>query len=171
VHLFASPDEIVDHIRRATRPTGTTQIVSDGSQQHASMSFGWILGITDGPILVEHSGPAYGHPSAHRAEGWGMLSGARFLLQLFKYCQVTEVFEGKVATICDNAGLISRMQSRQSYSHGYPNATLAPNWDLTEQIHATHAEISLPNHCFSWEKGHQDEGTPSHLLSAAAKYN
>jgi hypothetical protein len=171
VHLFASPDEIVDHIRRATRPTSTTQLVSDGSQQHESMSFGWILGITDGPILAEHSGPAYGHPSSHRAEGWGMLSGARFLLQLFKYCQVTEVLEGKIATICDNAGLISRMKSRQSYSHGYPNATLAPDWDLTEQIHATHAEISLPNHCFSWEKGHQDEGTPSHLLSAAAKYN
>jgi hypothetical protein len=171
VHLFTTPDEIVDHIRRATRPTCATQIVSDGSQQKDSMSFGWILGITDGPILAEHSGPAYGHPSSHRAEGWGMLSGARFLLHLFKYCQVIDAIEGKVATICDNAGLISRMQSRQSYSQVYPNATLAPDWDLTEQIHATYADISMSHHSFEWEKGHQDETTPHHLLSATAKYN
>ena len=168
VTLFTTPDEIVQHLRQ---PACTAQLVSDGSQQQASMSFGWILGLHDGTPLAEHSGPAYGQPSSHRAEGWGMLSGARFLLHLQRYCNVTVPLECNVETICDNAGLISRMNNRQNYNHSYANSTLAPDWDLTEQIHSTHVELSLPNNSFVWEKGHQDEQTPAHLLSVAAKYN
>ena len=171
VQLFFSPDEIVIHIQSATRPASKTQIVSDGSQQHTSMSFGWILGITDGPTLAEHSGPAYGHPSSHRAEGWGMLSGARFLLHLLRYCNVNTPITSRIESICDNAGLISRMTSRSTYSKAYANATLDPDWDLTEQIHSTHLAIALINHHFAWEKGHQDEHTSHHLLSATAIFN
>ena len=48
---------------------------------------------------------------------------------------------------------------------------IPPEKDLTEQIHATYADISFSHHCFEWEKGHQYETTPLHLLSVTAKYN
>jgi len=63
------------------------------------------------------------------------------------------------------------MTSRSAYNKVYANATLDPDWDLTEQIHSTYAAISLPNHHFAWEKGHQDEYTPQHRLFATAKFN
>jgi hypothetical protein len=146
-------------------------MVSDGSQKNDSMSFGWILGITNGPTLAEHSGPAYGHPSSHRAEGWGMLSGARFLFHLLRYCHVTTPIQSAIETISDNAGLITRMKSRTEYTTVYPNATLEPDWDLTEQIHSTHLSIDFTKHKYAWEKGHQDAATPKHNLSATALFN
>jgi hypothetical protein len=51
------------------------------------------------------------------------------------------------------------------------NSTLAPDWDITEEIHATLEEIKLTNQAFKWVKGHQDDDTSYDALPVDAKYN
>jgi hypothetical protein len=123
------------------------------------MSFGWIFGTSDGTILAEHAGPAFGTPTSHRAEGWGMLSGARFLLHLCRYRRIPLPQHLHIESVSDNAGLITRMQNRRTYVTVFANATLEPDWDITEQIHASFEDIQPVTHKYAWERGHQDNTT------------
>jgi hypothetical protein len=41
--------------------------------------------------------------------------------------------------------LIQRTTNRQTYANVYANSTLAPDWDITEEIHATFAALKLTN--------------------------
>ena len=167
-----SPEDI-EHFLQSHRShdAAPVQLVSDGSQKGPAMSFGWIFGTSDGTILAEHAGPAFGTPTSHRAEGWGMLSGARFLLHLCRYRRIPLPQHLHIESVSDNAGLITRMQNRRTYVTVFANATLEPDWDITEQIHASFEDIQPVTHKYAWERGHQDDTTPYHQLCQTAKYN
>ena len=64
-----------------------TLFVSDGSAGNDSMSFGWVLCMQNDITLARCSGPAPGHESSFRSEGYSMLSAVRFLHHLFDSCQ------------------------------------------------------------------------------------
>jgi hypothetical protein len=152
--LGSTPEELM-HSLTVDFPDGVYLFhVSDGSVIGHNMAFGWVLGTGSGHLLALQKGPGFGTPTSHRAEGWGTLSGSRFLLHLHRYTRVpmpTNVF---IVSISDNEGLIQRLNNRRAYTTVYANSTLVPDWDLTEQIHATFQELSLPNHTFQWVKGH-----------------
>ena len=75
-----------------------------------------------------------------------------------------------VTATSDNAGLISRLTARTKYKVPYPNATLAPDWDVTEQIHLTLSEVG-PDVTYEWIQGHQDRKIPYHRLPPTTQYN
>jgi hypothetical protein len=134
------------------KPPTTIHMVSDGSELAQKMTFGWILCTANGDRLAICSGTAFGTGSSHRAEGTGMLSAARFLHHLAQYCAACIV--NPLVYTSDNLGLITRMNQRLQYDDCYTNATLGPDWDLTEAIHASIHHLSSPP-TFQHSKGHQ----------------
>ena len=145
-------------------------LVSDGSQHDASITYGWVLGTNDGTKYAEHSGSGYGTPTSHRAEAWGMLSGTLFLHRLTQYTNMDTLQTPiNVTLFSDNSGLIQRVSQRFQYRYPYPNATLAPDWEIVEQIYMTSTQLIHWAISHAWVKGHQDDTTQD--LSTEATYN
>jgi hypothetical protein len=123
--------EIIALLRNAldATPDDTTApyslLVSDGLAGDGSMSFGWAFSMPDGRILARCSGPAPGHQSSFRSEGYGMLSAVRFLHHLFLFSQ--DIFIGPFQFVTNNQGLITRVQNQPTYAESYPNSTLKPD--------------------------------------------
>jgi len=84
IHLYYEPYEILHHISKLDRQSYLL-MVSDGSVKNDRLAYGWVFGTSDRDIYADHSGMGYGEPTSHRAEGWGMLSAARFLNHLCNY--------------------------------------------------------------------------------------
>jgi ribonuclease HI len=166
-----SDSESVDS--QQTNATKTKGILtSDGSDKDANMTFGWALSTGKGTRLATCSGPAHGKSSSHRAEATGMLSGTSFIHRLSQYSGLSP---DKLDLFSDNKGLITRIHARRQYSKNHPNATLAPDWDLVEQIHRTMEDIKQHNQNFSptitHVKGHQDDHTLYAALPLEAQLN
>lgn len=146
--------------------------VSDGSQRGSIISFGWVVGTEQGIEFAEHSGVGTGAPTSHRAEAWGMLSACLFIYHVYQYTAGYDQHcdtQTPLTFMSDNNGLIVRLQKRLEYEVVYPNATLAPDWDLVEQITAMTKRMTSTRPTFQWIRGHQDEDDPD--LSVAARYN
>jgi hypothetical protein len=109
------------------------------------MSFGWVLSLHDNTVLARCSGPAPGHESSFCSVGYGMLSTVRFLQHIFEYCQ--ETLAGPFQFITDNQGLIRRVMTSLAYDDPYPNSTLAPHWDVVNEI-VTTLQKMLIEHSF-----------------------
>lgn len=128
-------------------------------------------GTNCGKILVEHSGVGYGNPNSYRAEAWGMLSASLLIHLLHDYCGRTQIFSTMdLVLLADNAALIHTLKRRSQYTKVFPNATLAPEWDVLEQIHTTTCSLPFKTISYEWVRGHQDNST-SPCLSVEARYN
>jgi hypothetical protein len=166
-----TPYALMDHLTRLDSSVNIILVSDGGSRQNQTMSFGFILGTSTNEVFIEHSGPAHGETTSFRAEGTGQLAGALLLYHLQRYTDTTIPAHLLLRLICDNSGLIQRLQKRQEYEVVYPNATLAPDWDLTEQIYRTHRSIGHPSTTYEWVKGHQDDTTSTSQLDTVATYN
>jgi hypothetical protein len=144
------------------------QFVSDGSQIRDRMSFGWCLALPDGTRLAHCSGPGFGPGTSHRAEGYGVLSAVRFIYQLILYTQSSEPWP--VCFTTDNKGLVIRLDQRKQYDISYANATLAPDWDIVEEIIMTLRLLPITPF-FAHVKGHQDDTKAYEDLPLAAQLN
>jgi hypothetical protein len=149
-------------------PTWKLLLVSDGSELARHMTFGWALCLADGTRLAVCSGPAFGPGSSHRAEATGMLSGARFLQLLQLFC--SDIILRPTTFITDNKGLLMRIVQRCQYSVNYATATLAPDWDLLEQIYDAIQDLSISPK-FEHVKGHQGDTVAYAKLSLPAQLN
>jgi hypothetical protein len=130
-------------------------MVSDGSESSLKMTFGWALCLNDGTRLASCAGPAFGRGSSHRAEATGMLSGARFLHHLtIVFCD--QPILRPTTFKSDNKGPLTRITQRSQSSHNYPTATLAPDWDLIDELHDSLAHFTQPTP-FTHVLGHQDD--------------
>ena len=143
-------------------------LVTDGCVHEPTMCFGWICSTSTGTILMSGAGPAYGTPSSHRAEGYGMYAGLYFLTTV---CQFLSCYPKKIQCACDNQGLITRLNNRDKYQFLFPNLTLAPDWDLVEAGISIIRSTSQTKFEFEHVKGHQDDLLPTHQLSLPAKLN
>jgi hypothetical protein len=164
----------VDYVRDAISDSSEEfplLVVSDGSSldgQH--MSYGVTIGLMDGRILVELSGPASGIPLSHHAECSGCLAGAVFCSKF--YCFTHGHFVHlNIHAVADNQGMIRSLTDRISYNKVYPNSTLRPDWDLLEEIITQYKSIPLQSVTFHWEKGHQDTEGLERELSTRARFN
>ena len=137
VRLEANPHDIVASIDQLPE-NSRLLAVSDGSQKGSHISYGWVLGSDEGHIYAQHSGHGIGTPTSHRAEGWGMLSAAKFIQHLYLYVTISQDSPAPsprpLSFYSDNQGLIHRINERLRYSVPYPSATLAPDWDIVEQL-------------------------------------
>lgn len=152
--------------------TDALLVVSDGSCNEGNrMSYGVVIGTSTGVRLLEAQGPAAGSISSHRAECYGCLAGAVILLHISVYTGQRFPVSLSVRTISDNQGMIRRLTERQKYSVAYANTTLAPDWDLIEEIHQVYSTLlHPPNHVYEWVLGHQDKCRSSNI-TIEARYN
>ena len=101
-----------------------------------------------------------------------MLSVSTFLLHLYHFTQAEmdeKLNNISYTFLSDNSGLVQRVKQRLSFDVPYPNATLAPDWDIIEQINQAVRTLHCLDLHIQWIKGHQDD--TSQELSVAAKYN
>jgi hypothetical protein len=143
-------------------------MVSDGSESSMKMTFGWALCLHDGTRLAYCSGPAFGRGSSHRAEATGMLSGARFLHHLALFCN--QPIHRPTTFTSDNKGLLTRITQRSQYAYNYATATLAPDWDLIDELHNALDHFTQPTP-FTHVLGHQDDKKKYADLSLDAQLN
>jgi hypothetical protein len=149
-------------------PSLSIQFVSDGSQIDDTTSVGWCLSLSDGTRLARCSGPGHGPGTSHRAEGYGVLSAVCFVSRLQKFTTRSEPWPILFST--DNKGLLIRIAQRQAYIANYANATLAPDWDLIEEIVVQLRALTiLPT--FKHVKGRQDDHVAYHDLPLDAQLN
>lgn len=97
-----------------------------------------------------------------------MLAGATLLKHLPQYTRQQYL---ALNNISNNFGLITRLTSHNTYTSPYLNATLAPNWDLTEEIYQTMHHLQINTQSYEWVRGHQDRRVPFKRLDQEAKYN
>ena len=143
--------------------------VSDRSDDDGSMTFGWAIALPTGRRLAHCAGPAYGpYGSSFRAEGYGFLSVARFLIRIQEFCSIA--ITGTVKMLTDNQGLVTRLQTSLPFSDPFPNSTLMADWDVTNEIVTSLRGLSrLP--LLLHVKGHQDASTEYSSLSLEAQLN
>ena len=110
--------------------------VSDGSVHDPHMTFSWVLGDPDGTLIAKGYGPSNGRTSSLQGEALGMLAVSTFLGMLQKFTNY-DLGTITVSFYADNSSLISCQCQQQEYERPYMNATLALEYDLTEQIYHT----------------------------------
>jgi hypothetical protein len=158
------------------KPSIGGNLVSDGSERVPTMTFGWSLCTTYGKRLVTCGGPGFGPSSSHRAEGTGMLSGGiKCLYQHLSHCMGLPL-PNDCHLFSDNKGLLLlRTRAHLQYVKNYPNATLAPDWNLIEEIYETLRTIASEQPHFKPSikhiKGHQDDHAEYADLSLEAQMN
>jgi hypothetical protein len=152
--LFAPMTADNDGAPPPLHPNWHLHMGSDGSELAQHMTFGWALCLNDGTRLAFPSGPAFGKGSSHRAEATSMLSGARFLYHLTQYC--AQPINHPTIFTTDNKGLLTHILQRNGYAANFATATLAPNWDLVEDLHRALSHFKIPPE-FAHVKGHQDD--------------
>jgi hypothetical protein len=119
-----NPTSVMATIQHEIHQGKIIYVVSDGSMNHQSLSFGWVIGSESGRKLAWGNGPGYGTNTSHRAEGWGQLAAAKFLLHLSRFTSIPYPSHSKVYSFSDNKGLITTLQRRTKYSKPYANSTL-----------------------------------------------
>jgi hypothetical protein len=98
-----------------------------------------------------------------------MLSVALILAMLQRNTECA-LEQSQAHFIADNKALITRQIHHQSFEINYPNQTLLPEFDLTEQIYSTILTHKITA-TFSHVKGHQDDSEDISKLSLTAQLN
>ena len=147
-------------------------LVSDGSAPCPQASFGWVLSRPDGTRLVKCSGPAFGlKVSAHRAEGYGLLSGYRFLHHMQqRHDDPQNMKPTKISS--DNETMVKTNVKYFDFDIVYPNSTLDAEWDIIAEIQDTAGKLHQDTQpTLTHIKGHQDEEVEYDKLSLTAQLN
>jgi hypothetical protein len=161
VHLVNTQFETKDKVQLIS--------VSDGSDDSGSMTFGWAIALPDGRRLARCSGPAFGPTgSSFRAEGYGFLSVSRFIIRIQEFCSSDAPWS--ITMLTDNQGLLTRIATSLQYIIPFPNFTLLPDWDMTNEIAETLRLLPTPP-LLVHVKGHQDDHHDYSELSLEAQLN
>jgi hypothetical protein len=100
------------------------RIASGGGAISGRASYGWILQIGNTPI-AKGKGPTFGDdPGLFRAEGYGMVSALIYLRLLQRQYDFKRERNTTNMLICDNEGLLIRIEKANSWPYITPNVTL-----------------------------------------------
>ena len=146
--------------------------VSDGSVRfQREGAFGWVISLSTGRRLVRCAGPVFGFkPTSYRAEAYGLLSMLRYLVQLALYCGVPNL--GGCSLFSDNLALVNITKAFKPHIQTSPNATLASDWDVINEIHHNlYHNVPPFKQTIAHVKGHQDKTVEYEKLPLAAQLN
>jgi exonuclease III len=179
MQLTPSIQKLVENVERLVTETVITRcldlqqpilLASDGGAIPGRASYGWVLQIGT-TLIAKGKGPAYGDdPRSFRAEGYGMASALVYLLILQQTIEFTRQPNSSNKLICDNQGLLIRIQEASQWNYTTPNVTLRAEWDIESVILSTYKELSL-NFSFVHVKSHQDDGALVANLSLELRLN
>jgi hypothetical protein len=99
-----------------------------------------------------------------------MSSGILYLLQIHHVYGIARSRNARNKIICDNQGLLMRIERATTWKYMTPNATLRAEWDLELVIVNSYSQLGIP---FTWMhvKSHQDNDGPIAGLSLEARLN
>jgi predicted peroxiredoxin len=167
VHFYTDDGhQNIDEILLLHDKVGHLLSVSDGSVKFHNMSFGWIIATPDGRRLAAGCGPCEGRGNSLRSEGAVMLAATLFMALISHHMN----HKVKVICISDNKELIRRKIEHKNYEEPYPNATLASEYNIIEEIYET-CKIYNIKSSYHWVQGHQDKHTSYDDLSLEAQLN
>jgi hypothetical protein len=158
-------------------------IATDGSAPAGKGSFAWVISDTNGNILAKCHGPTFGYKiSSYRSEAYGILSVLRYLTRLAQVRSADQAQRTALSTqylqirsprlLCDNKGVITRINKLLHLPTIFPNTTMESEWDILAEIRT--ALQALTPGCsptFEHIKGHQDAKIPMDELPISAQMN
>jgi hypothetical protein len=145
-------------------------LASDGGAIPGHASFGWIIQIGTTKI-AKAKGPVHGvDPRSFRAEGYGMASALLYLRLLKDHFEFTRTRTSVNKLICDNKGLLTRIEAASEWLYYTPNITLRAEWDIESVILAEHRKLGM-QFIFQHVKSHQDDEADLESLSLDSRLN
>lgn len=142
----------------------------DGGAIPGRASYGWIIQIGDFPI-ARGKGPALGDdPRSFRAEGYGMASGLQYLRLIQQTFEFDRISTSHNTIICDNKGLLERIEEASTWGHITPNVTLRAEWDIESVILQLYTELSI-KFSFLHVHSHQDDKVSAASLPLEVQLN
>jgi hypothetical protein len=97
------------------------------------------------------------------AEGYGMACALLYLQTLYQQFEFNARQKCSVnKLICDNMGLLIRIEEASEWTYTMPNVTLRAEWDI---------ELMIDSNFFMHVKSHQDDKTPMSSLSLESRLN
>ena len=159
-----------EDIATALSSSETLYLASDGGAVTNKGSYGWVL--QAGPLpIAKGKGWAQGSdPRSFRAEGYGMSSGLLYLLQLHRFYGINRNRTSRNTIICDNQGLLTRIENATTWKYTTPNVTLRAEWDVEAAIVDSYKQLGIP-FTFLHVKSHQDDDGPVSGLTLEAQLN
>ena len=144
-------------------------IATDGSEQNAKGSFGWVLSTESGSIFASGQGTAFGAEiSSFRCEAYGILAALQFIIILRHYYHIPHP-NNHVIWWCDCRSLITQIKSNHT-SLANPNRHKLAEHDLECAICYTLPLVSV-NIKFAHLKSHQYDNLPLHSLPLPYRLN
>jgi len=147
-------------------------IVSDASvQKNGQSGFAWVLAHDAKPIW-RGTGLAPGPEDdiySGRAEAYGLLAAITFI-SYYVLCYEEQFPSTTVKCYCDNAGVITNLNSLITCDNIRPNDTTADDRDLYQAITAQALQCGRLSYSFHHVKGHQDKD-PDKKLTTAEQHN
>jgi hypothetical protein len=150
--LHPSLQALVKHVERLATDTeietclAAKQIIciaSDGGAIPGRASYGWIIQIGQTPI-AKGKGPTYGdNPRSFRAEGYGMASALLYFCLLQRRFEFQRDRRSTNMLICNNEGLLKRIETAASWTYTTPNVTLRAEWDIESVILDLYRDLKL----------------------------
>jgi hypothetical protein len=145
-------------------------IASNSGAIPSRTSFGWIiqLGTTQ---IAKGKGPAHGDdPRLFRAEGYGMASALLYLRLLQQHIPFTRQIQSVKKLICDNSGLLTRIEESSAWNYTTPNVTLRAEWDVELVILDEYKKLGI-KFVFMHVKSHQDDTKAVQTLTLKSRLN
>jgi hypothetical protein len=162
------PEEVIEQCLHRKEPI---YLASDGvGAIPGRASFGWILQIGTTKI-ARGKGPTYGDgPRSFRAEGYGMASALVYLRILYKHFEIKRERTSINKIICDNKGLLTRIEESSEWDYATPNVTLRAKWDIEPVIlgQLKHMDMKF---IYMHVKSHQDDDAEVASLSLETRLN
>ncbi len=148
----------------------TIRIASDGGAIPGRASYGWVIQIGDTQI-AKGKGPTFGDdPRSFRAEGYGMASALLYLRLLQREYGIKRDNTTTNMLICDNEGLLIRVEKANEWTYITPNVTLRAEWDVESVILDVLTELKM-QFTFQHVLSHQDDDTPVENLTLETRLN
>jgi hypothetical protein len=145
-------------------------LASDGGASPRKGSYGWVLQVGDLPIARGKGAAQGSDPHSFRAEGYGMSSGLLYLLQIHLRYGIERQRGVRDKLICNNQGLLTRIERATAWKYMTPNVTLSAEWDLESVIVDIYQELGITFE-FTHVKSHQDDDGPVDALTLEAQLN
>jgi len=142
---------------------------ADGSVRNNTGTFGWVVGLKNGTILLRGKGRVFGTPiNSYRAEGFGLLSMLVYIRRLFHF--QTNSNPPQLRMLSDNQALVHELQKIRSRTRpAFPNDSLRPSWDVLQAILTVWSDF--PESSLEHVRGHQDRDQERHELDIPAQLN
>jgi hypothetical protein len=167
VHFYTDDGhQNIDEILILQDKCGHLLSVSDGSVKFHNMLFCWIITTPDGRRLAAGCGPCKRGGNSLRSEGAGMLAATLFIALISHHMS----HKIKAKCISDNKELIRRMTEHKHYEEPFPNATLASEYDIIEEIYEM-CKIYNIKSSYHWVRGPQAKHAAYEDLSLQAQLN